>query len=300
MEGLDIDFNNRDSVLQYIKSSAEDCSKDQIDELSEKIENITGINSTTKTSWGSYNYSSIKAMFDFLNLLENYFETPDILIKFLKFNIKKVKSRKLEKNHVIAIIKNYKEHVSESIASDLDDAKIDTIHNCLQFMKDQNEDLWDSIDYIFKIMFPNAEIDNIPDAIDRSGNDILLKNNVYGFKCWWLVTNGYINYTQPVSLTKSSASDGSTSAGSASDCDASDGSDSDGDASDGSDSDCDASDGDASDGDASDGSASDGDGDGSDGSASDGDASDGHASDGDAGDVKDSKKIECIFDNYPI
>ena len=285
MEGLDIDFNNRDSVLQYIKSSAEDGSKDQIDELSEKIENITGINSTTKTSWGSYNYSSIKAMFDFLNLLENYFETPDILIKFLKFNIKKVKSRKLEKNHVTAIIKNYKEHVSESIASDLDDANIDTIHNCLQFMKDQNEDLWDSIDYIFKVMFPNAEIDNIPDAIDRSGNDILLKNNVYGFKCWWLVTNGYINYTQPVSLTKSSASDGSDS-----DCDASDGSDSDGDASDG----------DGSDGDASDGSASDGDGDGSDGSASDDDAIDGHASDGDAGDVKDSKKIECIFDNYPI
>ena len=300
MEGLDIDFNNRDSVLQYIKSSAEDGSKDQIDELSEKIENITGINSTTKTSWGSYNYSSIKAMFDFLNLLENYFETPDILIKFLKFNIKKVKSRKLEKNHVTAIIKNYKEHVSESIASDLDDANIDTIHNCLQFMKDQNEDLWDSIDYIFKVMFPNAEIDNIPDAIDRSGNDILLKNNVYGFKCWWLVTNGYINYTQPVSLTKSSASDGSTSAGSASDCDASDGSDSDGDASDGDGSDGDASDGSASDGDASDGSASDGDGDGSDGSASDDDAIDGHASDGDAGDVKDSKKIECIFDNYPI
>mgnify|MGYP001809521297 CR=1 FL=1 len=71
MEGLDIDFNNRDEVLQYIKGPKDGAgaAKDPINELSEKIENITGINSTTKTSWGSYNYSSIKAMFDFLNLL---------------------------------------------------------------------------------------------------------------------------------------------------------------------------------------------------------------------------------------
>ena len=41
-------------------------------------------------------------------------------------------------------------------------------------------------------MFPNAEINNIPDAIDRSGNETLLQNNVIGFKIWWLTSNNYI------------------------------------------------------------------------------------------------------------
>lgn len=178
------------------------CNLDDIESIKEFIdsepnlnnitEQITGINSTTPTKWGSCSYSTIYAMYSTLSLLSNHYETCDEIYKLLKFDVKKIKSRKLEENHVKAIIKNYKMNISESIESDLDDANITTIQGCLQFMKDNGEDLWDSVKYIFDSMYPNCEINNIPEAYDRSGQDSQKENNVIGFKCFHLVANNHI------------------------------------------------------------------------------------------------------------
>lgn len=183
MEDLPCDITDIDSLTEYFKTDGD---------LNDKIYKITGIDSTTSTNWGSCSYSTIKAMHDVLNLLHNHYESTDTIYKLLNFDVKKIKSRKLEQNHVKDILKNYKENISESVASDLDDANIETIQECMQFMKNNDEDLWDTIGYIFNTIFPKNEINNIPDAIDRSGQEIQKQNNVIGFKCFHLVANNYI------------------------------------------------------------------------------------------------------------
>lgn len=183
MEDLPCDITDFESLTEYIKSEGN---------LNDKINKLTGIDSTTPTNWGSCSYSTIKAMYDFLSLLHCHFETVDDIYKFLKLDVKKIKSRKLEQNHVKAILQNYKKHISESITSDLEDTEIETIQDCLSFMKDNEEDLWDSINYIFNSMYPSHELTNIPDAFDRSGQETQKQNNVIGFKCFHLVANNYI------------------------------------------------------------------------------------------------------------
>lgn len=180
---LPCDFGDIESIKEFISSETN---------LNNVIEQITGINSTTPTKWGSCSYSTIYSMYSLLSFLFNHYETTDEIYKLMKFDVKKIKSRKLETNHVKAIIENYKQHISESIESDLDDANITTIQGCLQFMKDNDEDLWDSIKYIFDSMFPNCEINNIPEAFDRSGQESQKENNIIGFKCFHLVANNYI------------------------------------------------------------------------------------------------------------
>ena len=178
---------NLDSVLTYIHSDDSDNYN-----IVDKIYKITGINNSNNDDWGSSTYSSCKSMYEFLNFFLNDLNTSDEVYKILKFDIKNVKlhCRKKESTIVNAFMKKYKNECSEEdcdeIANNIDNYT--TIQDCFILMKDNELDLYDSINNLWDIMYPKYEMKKIPIIRDSETN-----NMEYGIKCWHLVNNNYLN-----------------------------------------------------------------------------------------------------------
>lgn len=172
-----IDFSDDETVIKYIKDNLK---LDMIN-LNRCISNLTNINETTDTGWGNNKYSTMHAMYEYLNLFVGFSDKlndNNDIFKLNKFKITKMFCRKASKN----IKKEYK-----SIT-------VDSFDEIFQVMKDDdNKSFWEIIDTIFNMIYPNAEFENIPDTVDS--NKESQKNNLYGIKLFQLVTHEYITDT---------------------------------------------------------------------------------------------------------
>ena len=181
---LDINLDDIDSIITSVKET---------DNLNRIISQIIGIDESVNTSWGHKKYTSIKLMFDFLNLFtatsEQLTDNKDIY-KMCKFKIKGLTCRKQIKNITKAGIKQYSETIEESVAAELKEQKYETIDELFDFMKNNGESFWSIIDLIFNTVYPKAEFENIPDTNDSNFSS--QQNNLYGIKLFELVTNEYI------------------------------------------------------------------------------------------------------------
>ena len=174
-------FNNFDSkdsdlIIKYIKDNL----KLDTNNLNRCISNLTNINETTTPYWGSNKYSTMRAMYEYLNLfigLNDKINNINDIYKLNKLQIKKMYCRKL----------------IEKITKEYNGITFDSFDEIFQTMKDDNKNFWEIIDVIFNLIYPNAEFENIPDTMDS--NKESQKNNLYGIKLFQLVTNEYITDT---------------------------------------------------------------------------------------------------------
>ena len=151
-------MSNFDNPIDLIKEIEK---IDNNDKFSKYISDITLIDKTSPCNWGKPQYKSIESMFKFLCLLDNYFETHEEIFKLLKFKITGITSKAKEKGLLTKILKNYKEHVTTDIVDDLKENKPSSIKELINYMIENNEDIWDICKYTFDIIYPKSNFENI-------------------------------------------------------------------------------------------------------------------------------------------
>lgn len=134
---------------------------DNDEKFSKLISNITNIDGESPCTWGKPQYKSIEAMFKFLNLLDNYFETNAEIFKLLKFNITGISSKAKEKGILTKLLKNYKENVTSEIVDELKKTKPASVKELISFMIENYEDIWDICKYTFDVIYPKAKFENV-------------------------------------------------------------------------------------------------------------------------------------------
>lgn len=150
-------------------------------------EYLTNISEGYKNSWGYPEYSSACSMYYTLLYLDNYYKDP---LKKLKINFiykKKNKDKKI-------ILKNILEELKFNKNINL---KVSNYNELIINLKKMNYNMWFVIELLFKNIFINYEIKNIPNVkinfMRNVGNQN--ENNKLGLKCYLLLKNNYITNT---------------------------------------------------------------------------------------------------------
>lgn len=170
-----IDFKNttKKNINNVVKNF-----KDNLNTLNQIISKIY---IGDENPWGSPEYSAAFAMFETLFILNKYYKDPLKILDIEFIVLKQANDKDIVTELRNKINKNYINNVSSAIIT----------------LKRMNYNLWDTIIFIFNIIYKEYTMKNIKEAEIYGYKNIYKQkmNNELGIMCYILVKNNYITNT---------------------------------------------------------------------------------------------------------
>lgn len=153
--------------------------------------------------WGSFQYQTAAIIYSTLCLLETQHPRVAIL-KGLNIRVTKValinKVFRYAKKDLLGDLKIQESDGDDTTCERIQLEEASDITELLHYLRDQAWDLWEGAPYVAKLVFPNLDLNDLPEETGLGDAfNILIQNIEYdtGVSCWLLKSYGFVADDEP-------------------------------------------------------------------------------------------------------